>query len=334
MDAREFKSYSSMRTGLLARIREGILLARWKNRNLPEKVRTLIERVREIEADVKSISNLSFHNMRVLEIGPGQRFRQMSYFSRTNDVLGIDLDELVQGFSPSGYLRMLRANGPMRVAKTLGRKMMGLDAAFWSEMDRQLGSRGPRRFNVQRMDATQMTFPEGAFDFVYSYATFEHIPEPEKVIREITRILRPGGAAHITLHLYTSDSGCHDPRIFSGRRDELPYWSHLRPAYAGRVTPNSYLNKVRMAEWDQIFNDIWPGMWTKHQQYGAARLRPELDKIRAAGELEGYSDDELLTVDYVAYWAKPGSSHASDTLSHHSSYTDSNRVGACAGVDC
>jgi len=46
-------------------------------------------------------------------------------------------------------------------------------------------------------------FPEAHFDFVYSYAVFQHIPSAEVVfsyLRETVRVLRPGGIARLQLN--------------------------------------------------------------------------------------------------------------------------------------
>jgi ubiquinone/menaquinone biosynthesis C-methylase UbiE len=42
-------------------------------------------------------------------------------------------------------------------------------------------------------DATHLPFPEGSFDRVHASWVLEHIPEPERVLREVRRILAPGG---------------------------------------------------------------------------------------------------------------------------------------------
>jgi SAM-dependent methyltransferase len=268
-------------------------------------VRVLLERLNLAEAEIKAVAGLPLDNQRILEIGPGQRFRQMQVLARKNDVLGIDLDELLEGFSLRGYMQMLRANGPVRVVKTAGRKLIGIDRKFSRELDRQTNTPAPKRLKLRQMDATRMDLPDNSFDIAYSYSVFEHIPDCRAVLREIKRVLRPGGAAHISLHLYTSDSGCHDPRIFSGRRGELPLWPHLRPQWQEKVQPNAYLNKIRLADWTKLFAEEWPGVVIHTRQYGRQRLIPEIAKLRNAGELADYTDDELVTVDYVAVWKKP-----------------------------
>jgi SAM-dependent methyltransferase len=49
------------------------------------------------------------------------------------------------------------------------------------------------RVTFHRMDARAMDFPDGTFDIVYSFHALEHIPEPERAIREIRRVLRDCG---------------------------------------------------------------------------------------------------------------------------------------------
>jgi len=60
-----------------------------------------------------------------------------------------------------------------------------------------------RRRGVYRMvvgaDSGAMPFPDGAFASVISNCVFEHIPEIEKTISEIARVLRPRGVFAVTL---------------------------------------------------------------------------------------------------------------------------------------
>lgn len=46
---------------------------------------------------------------------------------------------------------------------------------------------------IKKEDASRLTFPDSLFDVVVSDAALQYFPEPEKAIREMLRILRPGG---------------------------------------------------------------------------------------------------------------------------------------------
>jgi SAM-dependent methyltransferase len=47
---------------------------------------------------------------------------------------------------------------------------------------------------LQRGDATALDFPDGAFDFVYSYHALEHIPDFRRALSEMRRVLTKGGS--------------------------------------------------------------------------------------------------------------------------------------------
>jgi len=307
-------SYSSLKMGISSRFCELWYLYHRNRRaakNTPESVRTMIAQLQRMEATIFERTGVKITGINVLEIGSGQKGHSLLYFAaKNNKVTGIDLDEIVQGFSFSGYYRMWRKNGMTRVFKTLGRKILGVDWKFTNELVKQLGIQSVPKLEVLTMDASNMTFPEASFDFVFSRAVFEHLAEPEAVINEVVRVLRPGGVAYLGTHLYTSDSGCHDPRIFSGNRSDIPLWSHLRPQHMTKVQPNAYLNKLRINQWDQLFANRMPGVFTKKLPLGRIRLeqlQSSLKQIRQDGELQEYTDEELLTVDYVVIWQKPES---------------------------
>jgi SAM-dependent methyltransferase len=49
------------------------------------------------------------------------------------------------------------------------------------------------RVNFRTMDACALDFPDNSFDLVHSFHALEHIPEYQKAIAEIRRVLRSGG---------------------------------------------------------------------------------------------------------------------------------------------
>ena len=61
----------------------------------------------------------------------------------------------------------------------------------------------PGRFEVADAEK-QLPFPDDSFDHVYSFGVIHHSPVPEKIVREIYRVLRPGGT--LTVMLYNRSS--------------------------------------------------------------------------------------------------------------------------------
>ena len=53
---------------------------------------------------------------------------------------------------------------------------------------------------VHQMDAEKMTFPDGTFDFIWSWGVIHHSSDTQKVIREMARVLRPGGTASLMVY--------------------------------------------------------------------------------------------------------------------------------------
>ena len=52
----------------------------------------------------------------------------------------------------------------------------------------------------QTDDAERLSFPNDTFDLVYSHGVLHHTPDIEAAIREIHRVLRPGGRAKVMLY--------------------------------------------------------------------------------------------------------------------------------------
>ena len=59
-------------------------------------------------------------------------------------------------------------------------------------------------FNLQgkilKMDAEKLAFPDGSFDFVWSWGVIHHSSNTERILKEIWRVLRPGGEAIIMVY--------------------------------------------------------------------------------------------------------------------------------------
>jgi ubiquinone/menaquinone biosynthesis C-methylase UbiE len=60
---------------------------------------------------------------------------------------------------------------------------------------------------IERMDAEQMTFPDASFDYIWTWGVIHHSADTSRVLREMHRVLRPGGRATVMVYhrswLYT-----------------------------------------------------------------------------------------------------------------------------------
>jgi hypothetical protein len=294
-----------MRMGLAARTAELLQLTKAAMRPVGPGVDLTVETVELMKKRVLEHTGLRLEGIKILEIGPGQCPQRLRCLSLNNDAVGIDTDIVPQ--SVGDYLRMLRDSPAIRSIKTLGRKLLARDARADAALARKLKVRRLPRARLLRTSATSMTFPDNSFDFVCSFSVFEHIDDPGAALREVARVLRSGGVAYISIHLYTSHTGQHDPQVFesimaSGGRLMPPLWPHLRPQFQDTVHPSAFLNRVSLEEWRRLFHDTMPGAEFVHERDDSAG---ELSRLRELGELAGYTDDELTTVNFLGIWKKP-----------------------------
>ena len=127
-------SYSSTRLGLIDRLREVWYLYKLKSKDLPSQVQARVDQMKFMEREFRHLTGTEVCGLKILDIGAGQELRVATYFSVRNDVVGIDLDEIVQDLDFAGYYRMWQKNGGVRLLKTLGRRILGLDRSFHSEL--------------------------------------------------------------------------------------------------------------------------------------------------------------------------------------------------------
>jgi 2-polyprenyl-3-methyl-5-hydroxy-6-metoxy-1,4-benzoquinol methylase len=110
----------------------------------------------------------SYRGKRVLEIGCGMGCMAMNWAQQGAQVTAVDLN-------------------PVAVQQT-GRRfeLFGLNG------------------EIREVDGERLPFPEGTFDYVYSWGVLHHTPGTRDAIREIHRVLKPGG--HTGVMLYNRES--------------------------------------------------------------------------------------------------------------------------------
>ncbi len=108
------------------------------------------------------------------------------------------------------------------------------------------------------MDAAQLGFDDHTFDFVFSYNSFEHFPEPQLVLQEATRVVRPGGCIYLNFGpLWLSPRGAHQYKSITVPYCECLFPLTLLEQFAGandlELTDFSQMNKWTLTQYRQLW---------------------------------------------------------------------------------
>lgn len=290
-------------TGIARSIRQIVHALRSNGHAIIERVAIRAERLRRDEARISRALGRELKGLDVLIIGPGPYLVEPRFFGQRNDVTAIDLDVIPRGFAPGQYFRMLRQNGFGRFAKTVGRKALGVDRRHARAWQRELHTRTLSEPDVIQGDILKGPPQESAYDVVACWAVFQHLSDPALAIEHMKGALRPGGVIYFGIHLYTSNTGHHDIRAFTGGAGNLPPWAHLRASTKGDVTSSAWLNKWRLRDWRAMLDEHAPGYEEYRETYDEAARSLLSPEIRV--ELAKFDDEELLTFDVFFLWQKP-----------------------------
>lgn len=105
-----------------------------------------------------------FAGQHVLEIGIGQGTDMMQFAQAGAVCHGVDITD--------NHLKLTARNATLR----------GIEV------------------DLHEVDATRLPFADNSMDCVYSFGVLHHIPEIDRVVREIHRVLKPGGRVMIALY--------------------------------------------------------------------------------------------------------------------------------------
>lgn len=54
--------------------------------------------------------------------------------------------------------------------------------------------------NICQMEAESLQFPDSKFDFIWSWGVIHHSSDPQRILKEIRRVLKPGGTAVLMVY--------------------------------------------------------------------------------------------------------------------------------------
>jgi SAM-dependent methyltransferase len=89
------------------------------------------------------------------------------------------------------------------VAKAVKRERPDLEVfgCDLSESALKIAGASPDGVDFRLATAERLPFDDGTFDLVWIFDVLEHVEDPERVLREVARVLKPGGRFHIVLPL-------------------------------------------------------------------------------------------------------------------------------------
>jgi SAM-dependent methyltransferase len=83
---------------------------------------------------------------------------------------------------------------------------------------------------MQHMDITDVPFKDDAFDLIVCVHVLEHVPDDRRAMREMVRVLRPGGMALLLVPIVLEQPTLEDPAIDTPEERKRHYWQadHVR----------------------------------------------------------------------------------------------------------
>jgi SAM-dependent methyltransferase len=83
---------------------------------------------------------------------------------------------------------------------------------------------------MQHMDMTDVPFKDDAFDLIVCVHVLEHVEQDRQAMREMVRVLRPGGTAMLLVPIVLEQPTKEDPAIVTAAQREEAYWQedHVR----------------------------------------------------------------------------------------------------------
>lgn len=135
--------------------------------------------------------------------------------------------------------------------------------------------------NVVQADATNLQFKDESFDCVYSFGVLHHIPNIEKALSEIKRVLKPGG--QVMVMLYNRDSLLYGYSIVYLRGIKEKYLEKLTmdeliARFSERKEDNPYTKVYSKAEARELFSKYFRSC-TVEVRYNVIDL-PEQRKVK------------------------------------------------------
>lgn len=117
---------------------------------------------------------------------------------------------------------------------------------------------------IRRMTGTTIPYEDNQFDLVVSNQVFEHVPDMDQALREIARVLKPGGMA---LNVFPDRGVWREGHCGIPFLHWFPKGSTARVYYAAclrRLGLGTFTDRKGIMQWSRDFCD-WLDKWTYYR---------------------------------------------------------------------
>lgn len=136
----------------------------------------------------------------------------------------------------------------------MGKQAVAVDIRIARFMDAATEARD----NFVQMDAASLGFADSSFDCIFSFNSFEHFPNPNEVLAEAIRVVRPGGYIYLNFGpLYWSEKGSHQFKTIHVPYHQCLFSQELLKAYAAEkrieLVDFFWMNEWRVTQYRQLW---------------------------------------------------------------------------------
>lgn len=132
--------------------------------------------------------------------------------------------------------------------------------------------RGLSNCTFKKMDALNMEFPDNSFDLVWACESGEHMPDKAAYVREMTRVLKPGGTLVIATWCQRDETP--EKPLTDDEKSRLQFlydeWAHpyfvSKEEYGRLAQSTGKLQSIVLADWTAPTvpswrHSVWVGVW-------------------------------------------------------------------------
>ena len=167
-------------------------------------------------------------------------------------------------------------------------RVVGIDLSprFLDAGRRLAVEHGLRNLRFAQADGQALPFPAATFDLVLSHAVVEHVADAARYLRELARVLKPGGCIYLSTAPYLSFAGAHLPRLL------VPVPLHL--LLGRRMSFGIFVWLARRAPW-LLQEPEHENSFIQLARQGAPKHDDLLEKVRIAS-LRGHIRQAQLSI--------------------------------------